>query len=362
MMALTSIRPAKDMSGAVAFLPASDPARARSVGVVGFCMGGGLALVLRHRSVPTRSPRCAPYYGRHPVGVGPARLVGSSRRTRSSGQYAELDELRRRPTAVQCARGAARATCGKDATLHVHPARIMSFFNDTRPEVYDAAASGSPFDRSVELLPADLRAGNGAAARQPSPAMASAVASVRWALATWRFSIIRPSTVTTPRPSARPSSNASITRRAWATSSSARRPHVVGDVDLAGMDQRLAVEAHLAALHALGAEAVEVLDVVVHAVEDHLAGLAGRGQRGRQVGQQRMAAGAPAAARELAGEIVGAHHQHATRGGGRRSRGRRRSAVGVSIIAQIVSVVGGARGVEPRRRPRRGTPPSRPSG
>jgi hypothetical protein len=43
--------------------------------------------------------------------------------------------------------------------------------------------------------------------------MASAIASARRALSTWRFSIIFPSTVTTPLPAARPSSKASMTRR-----------------------------------------------------------------------------------------------------------------------------------------------------
>ena len=42
--------------------------------------------------------------------------------------------------------------------------------------------------------------------RQPIAAMASAIASTRRALATWRCSIILPSTVMTPRPSASASS------------------------------------------------------------------------------------------------------------------------------------------------------------
>src|SRR5690606_1012469 len=40
-------------------------------------------------------------------------------------------------------------------------------------------------------------------------------------------------------------------------------PHPVGRLDLAGVDERLAVEAELAALDALGLEAGLVLDVVV---------------------------------------------------------------------------------------------------
>ena len=53
----------------------------------------------------------------------------------------------------------------------------------------------------------------------------------------------------------------------------------VGALDLAGVDQGLAVEAHLPALLALGEEAVGVLHVVVDAVEDRDAGRAGGEQR-----------------------------------------------------------------------------------
>ena len=67
--------------------------------------------------------------------------------------------------------------------------------------------------------------------------MASARASVRRALSTCRFSIMRPSTVTTPRPSAAAAVNASMTSRAAATSSSVGRPGVVGRLDLAGVDR-----------------------------------------------------------------------------------------------------------------------------
>ena len=67
-----------------------------------------------------------------------------------------------------------------------------------------------------------------------------------------------PSTVITPRPSASAAENASITRREYSTSSADRRPRRVGRLDLAGVDQRLAVEAHLDALAALGGEALGV--------------------------------------------------------------------------------------------------------
>jgi carboxymethylenebutenolidase len=41
---------------------------------------------------------------------------------------------------------------GKDATLHIHPGTDHAFFNDTRPDVYDAAASATAFARTVDLF------------------------------------------------------------------------------------------------------------------------------------------------------------------------------------------------------------------
>ena len=83
---------------------------------------------------------------------------------------------------------------------------------------------------------------------------------------------MRPSTVTTP--------SAGRLGLLEGGDDAARLLHVlrargeggVARLDLAGVDEGLAVEAEVAALLALGEEAGLVLDVVVDAVEDHLAG------------------------------------------------------------------------------------------
>ena len=86
----------------------------------------------------------------------------------------------------------------------------------------------------------------------------------------------RPFRVATPRPCAWAASKAAMTARASSTWAVARGEDLVGRLDLPRVDQRLAVEAHLAALARLGEEAVGVLDVVVDAVDDGHAGSAGR--------------------------------------------------------------------------------------
>ena len=62
MMALNIEQAAKDMSGAVDYLQASDAERGQGVGVIGYCMGGGLALVLACQR-PDEVKAVAPYYG-----------------------------------------------------------------------------------------------------------------------------------------------------------------------------------------------------------------------------------------------------------------------------------------------------------
>ena len=41
---------------------------------------------------------------------------------------------------------------GKDATLHIHSGCHHAFFNDTRPEVYDAEHSAEAFSRTIEVF------------------------------------------------------------------------------------------------------------------------------------------------------------------------------------------------------------------
>ena len=73
MMALNIEQAAKDMSGAIA-LPAGAHRATTAVGVVGYCMGGGLALVLAtFRPDAVQGLRAV--LRRDPVAVGAARLV-----------------------------------------------------------------------------------------------------------------------------------------------------------------------------------------------------------------------------------------------------------------------------------------------
>jgi len=145
MMGLNLDQAAKDLSGAIALL--QERTGRSAVGVVGFCMGGGLALKLATLR-PDAVKACAPYYGVIPWPS--AQPDWSQLDAKVVGEYAENDGSAG-PDAVRALEAKLREL-GKDVTFHIHPGADHAFFNDTRPEVYDATASAEAFDRSVELF------------------------------------------------------------------------------------------------------------------------------------------------------------------------------------------------------------------
>lgn len=137
MMALNIDRATKDLGGAVDHLLGLDAVSSDKLGVIGFCMGGGLALALS-AARPDAVKAVAPFYGVIPW---PDLQPDYSRiDAKVHGHYAELDgfftpELARDlETTLQ--------DLGKDATITIHEGADHAFFNDHRPEVHrpDCAA------------------------------------------------------------------------------------------------------------------------------------------------------------------------------------------------------------------------------
>jgi carboxymethylenebutenolidase len=149
MMAMNLERAAKDMSGAVdAVLAASGGSKA---GVTGFCMGGGLALVLaclRNDAVAA----VAPFYGLVPW---PEFQPDYSRLNAAvQGHYAELDGYFG-PAAVHDLEATLRGL-GKSVEMFIYDGCDHAFFNDTRPEVYNAEAAKLAWDRTVAFFRSQL--------------------------------------------------------------------------------------------------------------------------------------------------------------------------------------------------------------
>lgn len=149
MMAMELGRAGKDMSGAV------DELRRRAgkdeVGVVGFCMGGGLALVLACQR-PDAVHACVAFYGLIPW-------------PDAQPDYGSLDA----PVLMHVAGGdsffspeAAAAlerqlqSLGKRVQMYVYEGVDHAFFNDTRPEVYDAGAAATAWQRTIDFLRTEL--------------------------------------------------------------------------------------------------------------------------------------------------------------------------------------------------------------
>jgi len=146
MMALQLDRAGRDMSGAV------DEVASRSngngVGVVGFCMGGGLALMLASQR-PDKVRAVVPFYGVVPwQGAQPdyAALSGAV-----LGHFAGRDESAS-PEAARALVRTLRDAGKRDVNIHIYTEADHAFFNDTRPEVYDPEASELAWRRTIEFL------------------------------------------------------------------------------------------------------------------------------------------------------------------------------------------------------------------
>ena len=136
---------AKDMAAAVDALAAMPETTGEGVGVVGFCVGGGLALFLASRKPEVRAVVC--YYGfpRDGMNWDLSAVKGAV-----LGHAAEHDDFAP-PEVTERIEGELRAA-GVDVTFHHYPGTSHAFFNDARPEVHDPEAAELSWQRTLEFL------------------------------------------------------------------------------------------------------------------------------------------------------------------------------------------------------------------
>jgi len=139
-------RATKELNGAVAYLK-SQPFCNGKVGIIGYCMGGGLSISTACSNSDLDA--CVVYYGGHPDPLDLVENMGCP----LLGIYAEHDE---RVTSGVADLQEALDRHGKQYDVRVYPGTQHAFFNDTRPEIYNAEASKDAWERTLAFFSANL--------------------------------------------------------------------------------------------------------------------------------------------------------------------------------------------------------------
>jgi len=146
-MALNIAQAEKDLRGAAKYL-ASQSSTAK-LGVVGFCMGGQLALF-----AATLNPSigaCVNFYGVHPnVKPDYAKL-----NCPVLGLFAEKDQFVSPPIAKGV--DAAIKKAGQQSEIHIYPGVDHAFFNDERADVYNKQAADDAWRRTLAFFRKHLK-------------------------------------------------------------------------------------------------------------------------------------------------------------------------------------------------------------
>ena len=148
LMALNIGRAIADLSSAVSYLLGLEGVSPKKVGVVGFCMGGQLALAAACKNSSIGA--CVDFYGIHPK-VTPDF---SGLQAPVLGLFAEKDPFVTPEVARKLEQDIRSA--GKQAEFHIYPGVGHAFFNDSRPDVYDPVAAQDAWDRVLRFFRENL--------------------------------------------------------------------------------------------------------------------------------------------------------------------------------------------------------------
>jgi carboxymethylenebutenolidase len=151
LMGLAMDRAAKDIQGTAHYLSGRDEVTGQGVGVVGFCMGGSLALWTGALADEVK------------VAVGFYPAIPWEKMQPSWGSYAnktamihasEEDGTSKADGVQQAVHGIEEA--GGEVEVYDYPGSHHAFFNDTRPEVYDKTHAEAAWRRTLDLLKSRL--------------------------------------------------------------------------------------------------------------------------------------------------------------------------------------------------------------
>ena len=144
MMALRIDEAENDLGAAVQYLLTSDSTTSKKIGVVGFCMGGALALYTATKNQNIGA--CVVFYGGHRkvkpdlpnLNAPVLGLYGENDRSVTPDLVHELERQVK--------------DLGKQIEVKIYAGADHAFFNDTRPEVYNAQAATDAWQRTIAFL------------------------------------------------------------------------------------------------------------------------------------------------------------------------------------------------------------------
>ena len=152
MSSLPPDRAARDMQGAIDFLLRHDAVTGDKVGVVGFCMGGMLTLVIA-AVAGDKVGAAVPYYG---APLDPSSAPDwSNLSAKVRGHFAENDDFFG-PEPVKALERQLK-DMGKDVTFEIHPGTGHAFANEEDAlGTYNAAEADKAWADTLDLLRSTL--------------------------------------------------------------------------------------------------------------------------------------------------------------------------------------------------------------
>lgn len=148
MMALEIPKAAEVIKGAISAVQNDESTSTEEVGVIGFCMGGQLAMYAA--AIDDRVGACVNFYGIHPNVKPPFEKMTSP----ILGIFAEHDEYASPDVVEQLSRELSSASVRHD--FRTYEGAQHAFFNDDRPEVYNQESAQDAWERTLRFLRVEL--------------------------------------------------------------------------------------------------------------------------------------------------------------------------------------------------------------
>ncbi|MBL89561.1 MAG: hydrolase [Actinobacteria bacterium] len=151
MSTLPPDRAARDMSGAVDYLLDRSDVEGSSVGVVGFCMGGMLTLLIA-ASEGERIAAAAPFYGA-PLGDNEPDWSGLTARV--EGHFASVDDFFPPDLVIELEKKLKEM--GKEVAFNIYPQTGHAFANEENPlGTYNKEVAEMAWSRVIKMFEREL--------------------------------------------------------------------------------------------------------------------------------------------------------------------------------------------------------------